>query len=143
MFAGLVERVALCAELLFLAELSAEDVREKKVSVYKVLVFTVLALIYRAFTNQLFWMEMIINLVPGGMMILLAILTKEGIGYGDGMTVMVLGLWTNVWFTTGVLCVAILLSGIFGSICLIVTKREVIPFVPFLLVGLEVMLFYA
>ncbi len=139
----MVERVALCAELLFLAELSAEDVREKKVSVYKVLVFTVLALIYRAFTNQLFWMEMIINLVPGGMMILLAILTKEGIGYGDGMTVMVLGLWTNVWFTTGVLCVAILLSGIFGSICLIVTKREVIPFVPFLLVGLEVMLFYA
>ncbi|MDY2699979.1 MAG: prepilin peptidase [Suilimivivens sp.] len=138
-----MERVALCAELLFLAELSAEDVREKKVSVYKVLVFTVLALIYRAFTNQLFWMEMIINLVPGGMMILLAILTKEGIGYGDGMTVMVLGLWTNVWFTTGVLCVAILLSGIFGSICLIVTKREVIPFVPFLLVGLEVMLFYA
>ena len=75
-----MERVALCAELLFLAELSAEDVREKKVSVYKVLVFTVLALIYRAFTNQLFWMEMIINLVPGGMMILLAILTKEGIG---------------------------------------------------------------
>lgn len=139
----MVERVALCAELLFLAELSAEDVREKKVSVYKVLVFTVLALIYRAFTNQLFWMEMIINLVPGGMMILLAILTKEGIGYGDGMTVMVLGLWTNVWFTTGVLCVAILLSGIFGSICLIVTKREVIPFVPFLLAGLEVMLFYA
>lgn len=139
----MVERVALCAELLFLAELSAEDVREKKVSVYKVLVFTVLALIYRAFTNQLFWMEMIINLVPGGMMILLTILTKEGIGYGDGMTVMVLGLWTNVWFTTGVLCVAILLSGIFGSICLIVTKREVIPFVPFLLVGLEVMLFYA
>ena len=139
----MVERVALCAELLFLAELSAEDVREKKVSVYKVLVFTVLALIYRAFTNQLLWMEMIINLVPGGMMILLAILTKEGIGYGDGMTVMVLGLWTNVWFTTGVLCVAILLSGIFGSICLIVTKREVIPFVPFLLVGLEVMLFYA
>lgn len=139
----MVERVALCAELLFLAELSAEDVREKKVSVYKVLVFTILALIYRAFTNQLFWMEMIINLVPGGMMILLAILTKEGIGYGDGMTVMVLGLWTNVWFTTGVLCVAILLSGIFGSICLIVTKREVIPFVPFLLVGLEVMLFYA
>ena len=139
----MVERVALCAELLFLAELSAEDVREKKVSVYKVLVFTVLALIYRAFTNQLFWMEMIINLVPGGMMILLAILKKEGIGYGDGMTVMVLGLWTNVWFTTGVLCVAILLSGIFGSICLIVTKREVIPFVPFLLVGLEVMLFYA
>ena len=138
-----MERVALCAELLFLAELSAEDVREKKVSVYKVLVFTVLALIYRAFTNQLFWMEMIINLVPGGMMILLDILTKEGIGYGDGMTVMVLGLWTNVWFTTGVLCVAILLSGIFGSICLIVTKREVIPFVPFLLVGLEVMLFYA
>ena len=139
----MVERVALCAELLFLAELSAEDVREKKVSVYKVLVFTVLALIYRAFTNQLFWMEMIINLVPGGMMILLAILTKEGIGYGDGMTVMVLGLWTNVWFTTGVLCVAILLSGIFGSICLVVTKRGVIPFVPFLLVGLEVMLFYA
>ena len=135
--------MALCACLLFLAGLSAEDVREKKISVYTVLIFAVLAVIYRAFTNQLFWMEMIISLVPGVMMILLAILTKEGIGYGDGMTVIVLGLWTNVWFTTGVLCVAILLSGIFGSVWLTVKKREAIPFVPFLLAGLEVMLFYA
>ena len=134
----MVERVALCAELLFLAELSAEDVREKKVSVYKVLVFTVLALIYRAFTNQLFWMEMIINLVPGGIMILLAILTKEGIGYGDSWMILNLGLFLGIWRLLISLGIAFSAAAAAAGVGLALKKwnrKTRIPFYPFLVVG--------
>ena len=71
------------------------------------------------------------------------VITKENIGYGDGLTVIVLGLWTGIWFTFYVLCVGLMLSGFCAAVYLIKKKRETIPLIPFLLIGMEVVLIYA
>ncbi|MDY5868775.1 MAG: hypothetical protein SPK58_00045 [Lachnospiraceae bacterium] len=82
------------------------------------------------------------SLIPGGMLILLAVLTGESIGLGDGIVVTVFGLWTGIMFTTITVCTGIIFSGICGFFFWIIGEKRLIPFVPFLLIGMEVSLFY-
>ena len=133
---------AYCAGLLFLAVLSAQDIREKRISVYKLLIFAFMAVIYRIIIRQFYWQEILGDVLPGCMLLLLSKMTKEEIGYGDGMTVIVLGLWLGGWFIFHVLCIGIVLSGIYAVICLMKGKRDAIPLIPFLLAGMEVALIY-
>lgn len=134
---------AYCAGLVLLAILAAEDIREKKISVDKLLVFALLAVGYRIFMKECCCQEILGAIFPGIMLLLLSRATKESIGYGDGMAVIVLGLWTGGWFAFQVLGIGILLTGIYAVWSLIRKKRGVIPFIPFLLAGMEVALFYA
>lgn len=140
--------IAYGVSLIFLAGLSAEDIKERKISVCHVLMFALSAIFFRAVTSQFLGNEISIDLItwslfPGGILLLLAFLTKEGIGYGDGMCVLALGLWTGGWFALTVTCIGIMLAGIWGMACIFRKKREPIPFVPFLLLGMEVALVYA
>ena len=54
------------------------------------------------------------------------------------MAVCVLGLWIGGGMVLKVLAVSFLLAGIGGIICVFRKKREPMPFIPFLLLGLEV-----
>lgn len=133
---------AYCAGLVLLAMLAAEDIRERKISVNKLLIFALLAVVYRIFMKELWWQEILGAVSPGIMLLLLSWSTNESIGYGDGMTVVVLGLWMGGWFTLQILGIGILLTGIYAVWRIIRKKKGVIPFVPFLLAGMEVALIY-
>ena len=135
--------ISYCASLLFLAELSAGDVREKKIAIYKVVLFAISAIFYRMIIGQFSWNEVRWGMFPGCILLLLAFFTKENIGYGDGITVLALGLWTGGWFTLAVVCIGVMLSGIWAMVCIFRKKTEPIPFIPFLLLGMEVALLYA
>ena len=102
-----------------------------------------MAVIYWIFKGEFSWQELLWNAIPGVMLLLLSIITKENIGYGDGLTVIVLGLWTGIWFTFYVLCAGLMLSGVYAAIYLVKKKGETIPLIPFLLIGMEVVLLYA
>ena len=128
--------------LLFLAVLAVQDIKEKKVSIYKLLISAAMAVIYWIFKGEFSWQELLWNAIPGVMLLLLSIITKENIGYGDGLTVIVLGLWTGIWFTFHVLCAGLMLSGVYAAIYLVKKKGETIPLIPFLLIGMEVVLLY-
>lgn len=134
---------AYCISLIFLAVLAAQDIKERKISVDKLIIFAFLAVVFRIVTNQFFWQEMLGCLVPGGMLLLMSRATKENVGYGDGMAVIVLGLWTGGWFAFRVMEIGIVLTGIYAAGRLIRKRRDAIPFMPFLLAGMEVALIYA
>ena len=131
-----------CVSLLLLALLAAEDIREKKISAGIIMAFALGAVLYQMVLGCFFWREAMISLLPGCMLILVSFLTKESIGYGDGALVMTLGLWTGGRFALGVMLIGIMLSGVYGLCCLLKRRRDPIPFVPFLLLGMEVMLIY-
>lgn len=153
---------AYCISLLFLAGLSAGDIKEKKISIYSVLFFALSAICYQVLTsgflrdeilwkeilwneilwNKILWNKILWDLLPGSVLLFIGFLSKEAIGYGDGMCVLALGLWTGGWFTLVVVCIGIMLAGIWGAACVIKKKKEPIPFVPFLLLGMEVALVY-
>lgn len=138
-----MKQIAYCGALIFLAVLSADDIREQKISVKKAGTGAAAALICRLIMGQFSCIGIAIACIPGLFLLLLSILTNESIGKGDGIVVMVLGLWADVWWTFWVTCLAICLAGLFALICLILKRREPISFVPFLLLGMEVILLYA
>ena len=81
------------------------------------------------------------RMLPGLFLILLAYLTSEQVGYGDGLAVLILGCFLGAGKCAAVCGTAFMLSGLFttGKICL--KKEEPVPFLPFLLGALEVVLF--
>ncbi|MDE6963279.1 MAG: prepilin peptidase, partial [Lachnospiraceae bacterium] len=121
------------AGLLLLGITAAEDIREKKISVRVVCVFACGAVLYHMLSGNNSFGEMAFGLFPGCLLLMLSALTGESIGYGDGILVLTLGLWTGGWFAFAVTVIGIMLSGIYGTFCLLKRKNDPIPFVPFLL----------
>ena len=80
------------------------------------------------------------RMLPGLFLLLLAYLTSEQVGYGDGLAVLILGCFLGAGKCAAVCGTAFMLSGLFttGKICL--KKEEPVPFLPFLLGALEVVL---
>ena len=70
------------AGLLLLTVTAAEDIREKKISVCTVTVFAIAAVIYHMVAGEFYWQKVIADMLPGGMLVLISLLTGESIGYG-------------------------------------------------------------
>lgn len=139
-----MQEITYCGALLFLATLTPEDIREKQISAKKIIIFGLLALICRLAAGQIrLGAEVACSLIPGVFLLFLSVISKESIGFGDGLAVTVLGLWVGSTKTFIILCIAWTMAGVFAVICLIKKWKEPIPFIPFLLVGMEVLLFYA
>ena len=138
----MTEQIAYCVMLFFLGILTTEDIKENKLSARKIMFFAVTGAIYRLLISSFSGRDFLESLIPGGMLILLAVLTGESIGLGDGIVVTVFGLWTGIMFTTITVCTGIIFSGICGFFFWIIGEKRLIPFVPFLLIGMEVSLFY-
>ena len=138
-----MKEITYCGALLFLAALTPEDIKEKQISSKTIIISGLLAFICRMVAGR-GWSgrEMGYSLIPGIFLLILSVVSKESIGIGDGMAVAVLGLWIGGGKTFMVLCAAWTLAGIFALICLMKKRKEPIPFVPFLLLGMEVLLFY-
>lgn len=89
------------------------------------------------------WTAAILSILPGISFWLLSLVTGEKVGYGDGWILIMIGLFTGLRR-----CFLILLVGLMAESAMILvllamrkitTDRE-IPFVPFLLVGMGVVL---
>lgn len=139
-----MEQITYCGALLFLAILVPEDIREKQISAKTVIIFGFLALACQSIKGHgNILADIVCGLVPGILLLILSLISKESIGLGDGMAVAVLGLWIGSGRTLMILCIAWTLAGAYAVIRLIRKRKEPIPFVPFLLLGMEVLLFYA
>lgn len=139
-----MDQITSCGALLFLAMLTPEDIREKQVSSKTIMIFGLLALVCRIVAEREQAMgEMICDLIPGMFLLVLSVVSKESIGLGDGMAVAVLGLWIGGIKAFLTLCIAWTLAGVFAAMHLMQKRKEPIPFIPFLLLGMEVLIFYA
>lgn len=98
--------------------------------------------IFMIICNILQWkefkMEILPAVLPGMFLLMLAWLTKEGIGYGDGISVLLLGGMVGFKNCIWVLCISLLLLSMVGLVLLVVRRVErktKIPYLPFLLVA--------
>jgi prepilin signal peptidase PulO-like enzyme (type II secretory pathway) len=120
---------------------SIEDIRKKEILLWEILTCAVLsaAAVGLAFYENNFDIPDILrSLLPGAVMLLLSLITREGIGYGDGLIILAAGpaLGFNDLFMA--LMTAIVLSGFFSGILLVLKKakrKTRIAFAPFLAVG--------
>ena len=81
----------------------------------------------------------ICSLIPGAVVLALAYLTKEQIGYGDGLVILALGPVFGLINVIIGLCAAFVISALFSMVLLIskkAGKKSSLPFLPFLTAGM-------
>lgn len=87
------------------------------------------------------WQTLALSVIPGVMFWMLGFVSREKVGYGDGWILVMIGLFVGLWE-----CFLILMTAlIFGSVIVLillasgkVSRDYQIPFVPFLLFGMGV-----
>lgn len=140
---GMHEKIGFAVALLLLAYLAEQDIREQKISLFAIILSGSVALLYLAAGEQLSLVQVTLRSLPGILLLFVALLSEEGIGYGDGVTVLVLGLWTSVAFCLFAVSIGLLLAGVCAIMLLLMGKKnKQIPFIPFLLAAMEVLLIY-
>lgn len=94
--------------------------------------------IYRIINGQLVYQQWIMACLPGVLWIILSFATREQMGYGDGVVLLVLGSMTDTGATFSLLLVGLVVSCIYGIVVMVTGKgnrKTAIPFVPMLLLA--------
>lgn len=112
------------------------DIRTKTVSVTRLLVYFLLAVA----GNIIFYYQTVSSMIGGiivGVIVLIyGIITKEGIGYGDGLVFMCLGAAIGLSNSIRVLFLSLMMAIFAGGVFLLVKHKDIktqIPFVPCIL----------
>lgn len=138
-------QVVLVLVLLVIA--SIEDVRKREISGALLLGLAVVSLVCGVFSiyrGQNTGFDVVMSLLPGAFVMLLAWITREGIGYGDGLLLLAMGPVIGFGGLVMGLVIAFFASGVLSIILMIfkkVGKRYSFPFVPFMTVGMVVSCF--
>ncbi len=126
-------------KLLFLgiASLMAyADWKEQKISLVMLLSGGAAGILVQLAFREQTAAEVICGAGIGGLVLMLALVSREAVGAGDGMILIVAGIILGFWGVLELLMTALLLTGI-AALFLFVVKRKGrayrLPFVPFLL----------
>lgn len=87
------------------------------------------------------WLAAALSAVPGAMFWILSCITGEKVGYGDGWVLIMIGLFLGLWKCFLILMIGLILSSLMFLILLAVrrvSRNYQIPFVPFMLLGMGV-----
>jgi len=123
---------------------SIEDIRKKEILLWEIRTCAVLsvAAVFMAFyKGSLDIMDVLLSILPGALLLFLSFISREGIGYGDGLIVLAAGPSLGFYDLLTMLMTAIILSGLFSGLLLIFkrAKRKTrIAFAPFLAAGCAV-----
>ncbi len=124
--------------LLYLLLGGIYDLRFKKIPLWYLLLFLIFGLLSAIFMRDISYLDAMFGFLGGVFMILIAKLSKESIGYGDGILLCGMGLFMGIHP---------LLYAFFYSICLMIPfslwllffekreRDEKVPLIPFLLFG--------
>ncbi len=88
-------------------------------------------------------MTMIYGCIVGAVLLLLAFITKEDIGYGDGIVMLLIGLSTGIKRTFLICCLSFVLTAFYACLLLLYKKNRklTIPFLPFICISYLIQLF--
>ena len=111
------------------------DLKQRALPVVFLGSFGVVGVVLNSAWNYQSLMQMLLGCAFGAVFLIIGKFTKEAIGYGDGLGMMVLGIFYGIMRVQSVVFGAFLLSGIYGMWKKYVRKAldvDTIPFFPFL-----------
>ena len=123
---------------IFLLWGSIQDLRTKKISSYYINIgwlLGVISVIISICNRNFDWRKGILSLLPGILFLIIAKVTKEQLGCGDGCVLLILAMMLQdlkVWI---IMEMAVVFSGIFSVFMMIFQKKDkksTFPFLPFL-----------
>lgn len=132
-------------ELVYLCIGTYFDVKDQELPVSFLRFFVMAAVFCNIFGTYQNSAEIFAGVIVGGVFLLICWLSREALGYGDGIALVTLGIFEGGSQLVPIVFWAFLLSSIYGGWKLIGLKREktdTMPFFPFLLmafVGVEIL----
>lgn len=131
--------------ILYLSLASYKDIKTYSISPRLCSAFSAVFIFLKLITNNNILKTLLylsLGIIPGLAAILLAYLTDENIGYGDGLLIISLGIALGFKNTFFVCCIAFVLSGTVALILIFKKKsgQYTLPFVPFIFISYILML---
>ena len=132
------------AVLIFLSICTIFDIRKKEIPLILAGVGMAAAVgltIWRIGDGSIFTAQILLSLLPGLFFLFVSWCTKEKVGYGDGILLLIIGLTVGFYQCLAGLCISLFLSAFFGELLLFLHKAKKnsrIPFVPFMTIGMGV-----
>lgn len=120
-----------------LAVFAVLDVKYQEIPVVPVFVLGVGILGVRLWSGATL-AELLLGLLPGVFLLLLSVFSQGGIGIGDGLLLLVIGLGNGLETTILILWIAFFTGGVYAASLLLLKKagrKTSFPFLPFLLLG--------
>lgn len=133
-------------EIVLLAGLgimSVEDIRKKGIKRLWLIGLGIVGLIFTIADAEVLCVSFLLRFVPGVVFVLLAWATREQIGMGDALLILVMGWYLNAIELVDVCLLAFFIAGLVALVLLIVirkSKKFELPMVPFIFAGYVVML---
>jgi leader peptidase (prepilin peptidase)/N-methyltransferase len=119
-----------------LALCSVQDIRKKQIRLNPVLAFGILGILFHMLWSLQSIGSLLAGMAVGMALLILALLSGGRIGVGDGVLLIVTGIYLGLEGNLELLFLALLLSGLWALVLLLLKKKkrqDTIPFVPFLL----------
>lgn len=126
--------------LLFLALGTLWDLKTKSIPKIYLFIWSLIAAAYLFLRvmNQESELNVVVGIVPGAICLFLAYVTKEQIGFGDGVVILLTGIFLDMKEVVCIVFISFLILTFALIILLIiqrVNRKSKIPFIPFLFVG--------
>ena len=133
-------------EIVLLAGLgimSVEDIRKKGIKRLWLIGLGIVGLIFTIADAEVLCVSFLLRFVPGVVFVLLAWATREQIGMGDALLILVMGWYLNAIELVDACLLAFFIAGLVALVLLVVIKKSKkfeLPMVPFIFAGYVVML---
>ena len=112
--------------------------RKRQISLVLTGVLFLTGIGWQILVEQTSWLEWLLSLLPGAGFLTLSYISREQVGYGDGLLLLTVGIWLGFGQTFGVLTLGLILCSVLCGVLLMrkkIRKQDSIPLVPFLLLG--------
>lgn len=126
-----------CLIISFLSINSWTDIRKRQISLLSVGIFALIGLAYQGLYKKQM-SPALLGLMPGILLLAVSKVTREALGMGDALLMLVLGIFLGLPDSVEVLLLSLFLAAFWAGILMIICRRKrdyEFPFVPFLLLG--------
>lgn len=120
---------------MYLGISSVTDWRKRAVSMKLSLGFFAAGAMLQIWSSPLSWEVWLGGIALGILLLGVSRITREALGYGDSVAVIVTGCWLGLWENMALFCTALGLSAMVSAVLLVSGRKgrkESIPFLPFL-----------
>ena len=124
--------------IIILGVICVFDIKRKKIPVYMLIILAAAGIISNFTVGEFDIEKRIIAMLPGMILLIVSMITKQQIGYGDDMIILIMGLYIDIDDILSIVLSSFLLSSIAAIILMTVFKKKKnfeMAFSPFLLIG--------
>ena len=124
--------------IIILGVICVFDIKRKKIPVYMLIILAAAGIISNFTVGEFDIEKRIIAMLPGMILLIVSMITKQQIGYGDSLIILIMGLYIDIDDILSIVLSSFLLSSIAAIILMTVFKKKKnfeMAFSPFLLIG--------